>query len=98
LLEQDKTRTVDRPVSFTPSGDESLSGRLYRIFSSSVPVGILGHYTVYPGNSVNGVLYFPFPGFGWSAGAGSMNQSTNYIYEIRIETPNGTRSVEFVPN
>jgi hypothetical protein len=82
---------------FGPSGGGSLSANLYSIFTTSVNVGILRRYKIYPENSVNGYVYFPFPGLNWKASDSHFLEATEFVYQIDIVTPTGIRTIEFVP-
>jgi hypothetical protein len=84
---------------FTPSRKGSLSANLYTIFSGSFNSGILKRYTVYPYNSVNGYVYFPFPGLNWKSSRSSFPEAAEYNYKIELIIPTGERrTIEFVPN
>ncbi|MBI4811656.1 MAG: carboxypeptidase-like regulatory domain-containing protein [Ignavibacteriales bacterium] len=89
---------IIRPSNMSPAREGSLSARLYSIFTNSVNVGIMKRYIVYPGNSVNGYVYFPFPGLNWKATGSSFPEASDYIYTIEIMTPNGSKTIEFIPN
>lgn len=83
---------------FSPSRKGSLSANLYTIFSGSFNSGILKRYTVYPHNSVNGFIYFPFPGLHWKAGASGITEATEYVYTVELITQSGSKFIEFVPH
>ncbi|MBI4811655.1 MAG: hypothetical protein HY800_09505 [Ignavibacteriales bacterium] len=68
------------------------------ILSMSANDGILKRHIVYPGNSVHGYLYFPFPGLNWKATGSSFPEASEYVYTIEIMTPNGSKTIEFIPN
>ncbi|MBI4810523.1 MAG: carboxypeptidase-like regulatory domain-containing protein [Ignavibacteriales bacterium] len=65
------------------------------IFSGCTNVGILKKYTVFPGNSVHGYIYFPFPGLNWKATGEWFYEAAQYEYELEIITPNGSKKIEF---
>ena len=94
-------RTGKRPVRWmldiTPANDETLSSRLFRVFRNSVGVGVMQRYTVFPNNSVNGYIYFPFPGISWKATGTSFREALEYTYQIEIVTQSGSKIIEFVP-
>jgi hypothetical protein len=87
-----------RPSSFNPAREGSLSSILYDIFTNSVNVGILQRYTVYPDNSLNGFVYFPFPGLDWKASGSWFREAAEYVYELELRLPSGTEKITFIPN
>lgn len=70
---------------------------LYDTFVMSKHEGILKSYLVYPDNSVNGYVYFPFPGLHWKATGTWFHEAAQYTYELEIITPNGSKKIEFRP-
>jgi len=68
------------------------------IFQNSVNQGILKRNIIYPDNSVNGYVYFPFPGLNWKATETWIYEAAKYEYELEIITPNGSRKIAFIPN
>jgi hypothetical protein len=83
--------------AFGPSRVGSLSADLYTVFSGGVNVGIMGRCTVYPKNSVNGYIYFPFPGLGWKVAAAGFSEASEYIYTIELITQTGRQLIQFIP-
>jgi hypothetical protein len=81
-------------LNVPPSGDEPL----YGAFRKSLNAGVLQRYMVYPGNSVNGYIFFPFPGLNWKATASGFPEATEYVYTIEIMTQNGSKFIEFTPH
>jgi len=71
---------------------------LSTIFSASINDGILDRHIVYPNNSVNGYVYFPFPGLNWKTTETWIYDAAKYEYELEIITPNGSRKIAFIPN
>jgi hypothetical protein len=71
---------------------------LSTIFSASINDGILDRHIVYPNNSVNGYVYFPFPGLNWKTTETWIYEAAKYEYELEIITPNGSRKIAFIPN
>jgi len=47
---------------------------------------------------VNGYIFFPFPGIGWKTGEQTFAESMQYGYTLEIITPNGIRTISFVPH
>ncbi|MBI4810525.1 MAG: hypothetical protein HY800_03610 [Ignavibacteriales bacterium] len=88
----------DKPLKNYPSTNGSLSSQLYMIFNNSINVGVLNDYTVYPNNSINGFIYFPFPGLNWKATGEWFYEAAKYEYELEIVTPDGSKTIEFRPN
>jgi hypothetical protein len=81
-----------------PSTQGSLSADLYSMFSGGANVGILGKYTVYPENSVNGFIYFPFPGLGWKAATSGFSEAAEFVYTVELITQTGSKFIQFVPH
>jgi hypothetical protein len=65
------------------------------ILSRSVNDGILKPHIVYPGNSVHGFLYFPFPGMNWKTSTAHFEDAFAYQCEMEIQTPTGSRQIVF---
>jgi hypothetical protein len=89
---------VPKPEKLPPAREGSLSATLYSIFQSSVNVGIMKRYTIFPGNSVNGYTYFPFPGLHWKATSTWLVEASEYEYEVEISTPSGIKRIIFSPH
>ncbi|MFI5252515.1 MAG: carboxypeptidase-like regulatory domain-containing protein [Bacteroidota bacterium] len=82
-----------------PADDGTLSSRLYsRVFTKSTNAGILQRYTVYPQSSVNGFLYFPFPDSQSKTSGTDLLETYEYRYKVIINTPEGKRTIDFIPN
>lgn len=88
---------VPKPERFSPAREGSLSATMYSIYQSSVNVGIIKRYTILPGNSINGYLYFPFPGLHWKATGLWFVEASEYEYEVEINTPTGIKRITFFP-
>jgi hypothetical protein len=82
---------------FAPSREGSLSADLHAIFTDGINSGILGRYTVYPNNSVNGFIYFPFPGLRWNATTAGFSEAAEYVYTVELITPTGSKLIQFTP-
>ncbi|GEM_PF-1665903 len=70
---------------------------LYSIFEMSMRDGVLKAHTVFPANSVNGFVYFPFPGLNWKVGSGAPHDGLEYRYFLEILTQTGSKIIEFIP-
>jgi len=92
-----KEGVVVRPFRFSPSRKGSMSSDLYSIFEKSLKDGILKRYTVFPDKSVNGYIYFAFPGLNWKATAPGFPEAAEYSYTIEIITQSGSKLIQFVP-
>ncbi len=88
---------LSRPSAFPPARGGSLSASLYSTFRNSITVGILKRYLIYPENSVNGFVYFPFPALDWKATRSWALEASQYDYEVNIKTPNGLKHISFTP-
>ena len=66
-------------------------------FRRSVSQGVLGRNTVFPGNSVNGYMYFPFPGLSWKAKGKAFPEASEYTYKLELVIRNGSKMIEFTP-
>jgi hypothetical protein len=97
LLHMNRTRSSYEPQQFAAAVEGSLSASMYRTFMSSVNVGILQSYRVFPDNALNGYVYFPFPGMQWKTGGTTFAESMNYTYVLSISTPSGVRTIDFDP-
>jgi hypothetical protein len=69
---------------------------LYDIFENSVNSGILRRNTIFPGESVNGYIYFPLPLDKESVGPFSIKPES-YNYRLFITTQIGGNVIEFTP-
>lgn len=98
LLYANLTRTKGMPTTFSPARDETLSGRLYNTYMTSVDIGLIGHHFVYPNNALRGYLYFPHPGLGWGRNGGGKVETEVNRYGITIATPTGVQQVVFIPS
>lgn len=85
-------------LHFGSSRKGSLSANLYAVFEKSLNDGILKRYAVFPDNSVNGFIYFPFPGLNWKATASGFPEAVEYVYTVEIITQSGSKFIEFVPH
>jgi len=83
---------------FAPSTEGSLSADLYSIFTLSLNDGVLKRHTVFADNSVNGYIFFAFPGLNWKATATGFPEAAEYVYTIEIITQSGSKFIEFVPH
>ena len=97
ILRQLRPRRSYEPQQFAPAEEGSLSSSMYHTFISSVNVGILNSYRVFPENSLNGYAYFPFPGMQWKTSGTAFAESMNYTYMLSITTPTGVKTIEFIP-
>jgi hypothetical protein len=70
---------------------------LNRIYMRSTSQGILTRTNVYPDNSVNGNIYFPFPGLDWKATGTDFPEASQYHYQIEIITQCGSKVIDFIP-
>jgi len=66
-------------------------------FQQSFHAGILQRCIVHPKNSVDGFVYFPFPGLNWNTTGSDFSEASEGIYIIEITSSEGTKTVEFVP-
>jgi len=87
-----------KPFIFAPSSKGTLSSGLYEILTNSLNDGILKRYSVFPENSVNGYIYFPFPGLNWKVTASGFPEATEYVYTVEVITQNGSKYIEFEPH
>jgi len=71
---------------------------LFQDYSASMNDGVLQRHLVYPNNSVQGYVYFPFPGLNWRATALGFPETAEYSYTIEIITQNGSKYIEFEPH
>jgi hypothetical protein len=71
--------------------------KLYDNYTKSVNDGILKRHLVYPNNSVNGYMYFPFPGLNWRSENPSFPEAWEYAYTLEIMTQTGSSMIEFTP-
>ena len=90
-------RSIRWILNIPPADDRSFSSTLFRVFRNSVGVGVMQRYTVYPNNSVNGYVYFPFPGIHWRATSSGFREAFEYNYQIEIATHDGSKIIDFVP-
>jgi len=96
----DREAKVDAIESRTASSMVS-TAILYDIFQSSVNSGILRRNTVFPGESVNGYVYFPLPlviydPYGYNRQE-VVIKPENYTYRLFITTQIGSKVIEFTP-
>ncbi|MFI5252516.1 MAG: carboxypeptidase-like regulatory domain-containing protein [Bacteroidota bacterium] len=80
-----------------PIEDWSLSGTMYGVYRRSVAYGVLDSYMVHPGASVNGYIYFSFPGGDAESLASGYFDPLEYVYQIEIMTQTGSKFLEFEP-
>jgi len=96
----DRNTKVDAMVSKTTASMVN-TAILYDIFQSSVNTGILRRNTVFPGESVNGYIYFPLPVVEYSQYGYNRHEEVikpeNYTYRIFITTQIGSAVIEFTP-
>ncbi len=71
----------------------------YEIYQNSISDGILRRNTVFPGRSVNGYIYFPFPtGRKWRyVDNESYPSSMNYLLTVELELPGESQNIYFTP-
>ena len=75
----------------------------YDIYKRSVSNGLLRKNTVFPGQSVNGYIYFPFPSnltsrTTWRSEAYKRYiRSMDYMHVVSINTATGIESIKFMP-
>lgn len=71
----------------------------YEIYQNSISDGILRRNTVFPGRSVNGYIYFPFPtGRKWRyADNESYLSSANEFLRVDLDLPGTSQSIYFTP-
>ena len=71
----------------------------YEIYENSISDGILRRNTVFPGRSVNGYIYFPFPrGRKWRyADNESYLSSANEFLRVDLDLPGESRTIYFTP-
>ena len=81
------------PPPEVPGGVNPIN--LQEIFDRSRNAGILGHYRIFPGEAVNGFVYFPFPGLNWNAATSGFGDASEYRYQIEIDTPTGITQIVF---
>ncbi|MDI6767240.1 MAG: carboxypeptidase-like regulatory domain-containing protein, partial [Bacteroidota bacterium] len=98
IIKQKIKTENDKPLKYYPSTNGSFSSRLYTIFQNSVNVGIMKRYLVFPENSINGYIYFPFPGLNWKATGDWFYEAAKYTYELELITPNGSKIITFTPH
>lgn len=67
---------------------------LYDIFQSSVNSGILRRNTIFPGESVNGYIYFPIPA---DENGFLLIKPESHNYRLFITTQIGSKVIEFTP-
>lgn len=71
----------------------------YEIYQNSISDGILRRNTVFPGRSVNGYIYFPFPASRkWKYEANARYPSNvNYFLRVDFDLPGESQSILFTP-
>ncbi len=76
----------------------------YELYQSSVSEGILRRNTIFPTQSVNGYIYFPFSwpgGLDWGyrryRDQDLFLRSMDYIYSVSFVTAEGDQDIKFVP-
>ena len=76
----------------------SATATMYDIFEKSINSGILRRNTVFPGQGVNGYVYFPLPKPRRGGFKGEISiEPEEYDYQLDITTQSGNRVVEFTP-
>jgi len=75
---------------------------LYDIFQNSVNTGILRRNTIFPGESVNGYVYFPLPKTKHTTPfypyvEEDLIEPEHYNYKFSISTQFGSKVIEFTP-
>lgn len=88
----ERERAIDRTTSSI--GNTVI---LYDIFKESINSGILRRNTVFPGESVNGYIYFPLPIYEISYGKYDAINTAKYNYRLYIITQDDTKSIDFMP-
>ena len=71
----------------------------YEIYQNSIGEGILRRNTVFPGRSVNGLIYFPFPaGRKWKYEDNARHPSNvNEFLRVDLDLPGESRNIYFTP-
>ncbi len=82
-----RDRVVDRTIN-----NMTNTALWYDLFQNSFSSGILRRNTVFPGQSVNGFIYFPY---GWDEDKTLGSMLYDYIVALRM--PGGTQNVHFKP-
>ncbi len=73
-----------------------LSGvELEHVLAASVADTLLGSHVVYPGNSVNGYVFFPFPGLNWYVEGSGFDEAFDSRYEVEIFSRVGSTLIQF---
>jgi hypothetical protein len=65
------------------------------VFGESVHAGILVRRSVFPGQSIDGYVYFAFPGLKWDASAENLPWFTGYSYTLELTTNGTQKLIEF---
>ena len=82
---------------YGPAGAGTMSSDLYHVFNSGVNDGVLKRHSVYPDNSVNGYIYFPFPGTNYKVDGTGFPEAFEYNYTLVIATRTGIKTIDFTP-
>ena len=68
---------------------------LSALLDMSEHAGILKPRAVLPGNSVDGFIYFPFPGLQWNSIETGFVEALECRYELEVVTPSGRKTIVF---
>jgi hypothetical protein len=71
---------------------------LHDTYSNSHREGMLQRYTIHPGNSLSGSIFFPYPGMKWKSSSSSSESGLAYSYTITIRTSSGKALIAFSPH
>jgi len=102
----DKWAVNDRDAKVNAIESQTMSSMvntamLYDLFERSVNSGILRRNTIFPGESVNGYVYFPLPVVTGSNYAYNPQEEVikpeNYTYRLFLSTQIGSKVIEFTP-
>jgi hypothetical protein len=94
----DETEKQERAVDRTASAMVN-TAMWYEIYQNSVSDGILRRNTVFPGQSVNGYIYFPFPTKErlYRREKERYLRSMNYLFTVGMDLPDDKQSISFTP-
>ncbi len=80
-----------------PADDLSFTSTLFKTYRNSLGVVLMQRYTVFPNNSVNGFIFFPFPGMNWKISSSGFHEAFEYDYQIELMTQDGKKIINFLP-
>ena len=93
----DKAEKVNTIVDKTTSS-MATTGTMYSLFKSSINSGILRRNTIFPGESVNGYIYFPLPkAFRTSFNDYMTIDPSKYRFVLDLNVQSKNQQVEFTP-